>query len=111
MIGKYVSNGWKTFSEGNLDNSSAGGARGDGGGSSATKDTKDTKGGKESGRGAGGGNLQEWLEYRFAELNGWEGGGIYIEKRENRFADMERDWGEGKGAAGMLGKKSECSDR
>ena len=37
--------------------------------------------------------LQECLECRCADLNGWEGEGIYIEKRENRFADIENEIG------------------
>ena len=43
-----------------------------------------------SGRDVGEGKLQEWLECRCADLNGLEGEGIYIEKRENRFADIEK---------------------
>ena len=88
MIGKIFrafSNDWKNFSEGNLDNSSAGGRR-----EGRGREFSHKGGGKESGREAGGGNLQEYLEYRCADLGGLEGEGIYIEKRENRFADMEK---------------------
>jgi hypothetical protein len=91
MIGKNFrafSNDWKTFSEGNLDNSSAGGAWEGNGRDFSHKGHKG--GGRESGRGAGGENLQECLECRCTDLNGLEGEGIYIEKRENRFADMEK---------------------
>ena len=80
--------------DGNLDNSSVGGAREGWGRDFSRKGHKGHKeGGKESGRGVGGGNLQECLECRCADLNGLEGEGIYIEKHENRFADIERDWG------------------
>ena len=39
------------------------------------------------------GNLHEWIECRFADLNGWESGREVIEKHENRFADIEREVG------------------
>ena len=40
-------------------------------------------------------NLQEYLGPRFADLNGLEWEGIYIENHENRFADMETREGSG----------------
>ena len=43
------------------------------------------------GRVAGGGKLQEYPESRCADWDGWEcGRDGYIEKHENRFADMEK---------------------
>ncbi len=43
---------------------------------------------EENGRVARGGNLQEYLEFRCADLDGWEcGRDVYIENQENRFAD------------------------
>ena len=39
------------------------------------------------------GNLYEWIECRFADLNGWESGREVIEIHENRFAGIEREVG------------------
>ena len=49
--------------------------------------------------------LHEWIECRFADLNGWESGREDIEKHENRSADMEREVG---GMATGKGRKPLC---
>ena len=54
------------------------------------------------------GNLHEWIECRFADLNGWESGREVIENHENRFADIEREAGgiaTGKGRKPLRGQE------
>ena len=58
--------------------------------------------------GCGGGHLLECLECCCADLDGWEcGRDVYIENKENRFADWERlEGGCGK-TTGQLGRKTD----